>query len=475
MCFCPLVAPSICKNHLFIHKITILVTQFVKAFFSTYFGSLYISKKWYLLVAGCAVLFFVTFFFTWLYLPVWSITFGIFLATVTDYALLYRKRGGVTAAVVAAPRFSLGDNNNVAITINNHYGFRLKCSLIHELPFQFQERDFLKVLVVPGRSSAGLQYALRPTSRGEYDFGMLWGFAATPIGFLQRRIPLAQPFTTKVYPSFQMMRKYMLLAANEYTLPGVKRVRRLGHSMEFEKIKDYVQGDDVRTINWKATARSSQLMVNIFTDTRQQQVYCLIDKGRSMKMPFDGLTLLDHSINASLAILNVALTKHDKAGIITFANKAGDIVAADRRNNQLHRLLEALYRQKTDFLESDYDSVWSTISTKITQRSLMLLFTNFESRASFDRQLPYIRKLAQNHLLVVVFFQNTLLEELHTTLPDNLEGIYIKTIADHFAMEKRLIVKELRRHGVLSILTTPENLSVDVINKYLELKARQMV
>jgi uncharacterized protein (DUF58 family) len=156
-------------------------------------------------------------------------------------------------------------------------------------------------------------------------------------------------------------------------------------------------------------------------------------------------------------------------------DKVNDIVAADRKNNQLHHILETLYKQQTDFKESDYEAVWVTIHKRITQRSLILFFTNFETYSSLERQLPFLKKIAQNHLVCVIFFQNTLLEELHESMPDDIEGIYIKTIADQFAYEKRQIVKVLRQHGILSILTTPQHLNVDVINKYLEMKARQMV
>ncbi len=351
--------------------------------------------------------------------------------------------------------------------------------LIDELPVQFQMRNFQLDITADYRSREMLHsYKLRPLSRGEFGFGDLICYISSPLGLLRRRFTTSvanEESTVKVYPSYLQLRKYQLLATTGSVMTGVKKVRRLGHSLEFEKIKDYVQGDDVRTINWKATARSNNLMVNTYTDARQQQIYCLIDKGRNMKMPFEGLTLLDHSINACLAMLNVALLKQDKAGLITFSNKVNDVIAADRRSNQLHRILETLYKQETQFKESDYEAVWSVIHKSITQRSLILLFTNFETFSSLERQLPFLKKIAQRHLTCVVFFQNTLLKEIRDTHPDNIEGIYIKTIADHFDLEKKQIVKELRRHGILSILTTPQNLSVDVINKYLELKARQMV
>ncbi len=376
-----------------------------------------------------------------------------------------------------ATRFSIGADNKITLFIENSFPFKIKGTFIDEIPVQFQQRNFSLNLTIQYQSEKTVDYTLKPLSRGEFGFGYVMCYVSSPLGLLQRRFKLAAEETVKVYPAFHLLRKYQLqsIASTDQSLPGLKKLRKLGHSLEFEKIKEYVPGDDVRTINWKATARSSNMMVNMFTDARQQQIYCLIDKGRNMKMPFEGMTLLDYSINAALVLLNVALLKQDKAGLITFSNKVNDIIPADRRNDQMHRILETLYNQQTQFKESDYEAVWSTVHRRITQRSLILLFTNFETYSSLERQLPFLKQLGRNHLVCVIFFQNTLLEQIHQSAPDNMEGIYIKTIADQFSYEKRQIVKELRRHGVLSILTTPQNLNTDVINKYLEMKARQMV
>ena len=134
----------------------------------------------------------------------------------------------------------------------------------------------------------------------------------------------------------------LLAVSNRLQEAGVKRIRRLGHSMEFEQIKEYVRGDDYRTINWKATARKDGLMVNNYTDERSQQIYCLINKGRVMKMPFAGMTLLDYAINASLVLSNVALVKQDKAGLITFAENLDTFILADKKPTQMNLLLETL-------------------------------------------------------------------------------------------------------------------------------------
>ena len=245
--------------------------------------------------------------------------------------------------------------------------------------------------------------------------------------------------------------------------------------MEFEQVRPYNQGDDVRTINWKATARRSDLVVNAFQDEKSQAVYCLIDKGRVMQSPFEGLSLLDYAINASLVLGNIALLKGDRAGLVTFSDKLGQTVAAERRAGHIQKLLEVLYRQKTRFLESDYEKLYVHVRTHIRQRSLLLLFTNFETVNALHRQLPYLRRLAQDHLLIVIFFQNTELKALLDNPAPDLETVYQKTIAEKFYYEKPLIVKELQRYGIQAILTAPQDLTADTVNKYLELKARGMI
>ena len=279
-----------------------------------------------------------------------------------------------------------------------------------------------------------------------------------------------------VYPSFMQIRKYELLSQTTIqTEHGNKKLRKIGHSMEFEQIKDYVRGDDIRTINWKATARKGSLMVNNYTDEKSQQVYCIIDKGRLMKMPFAGLTLLDYAVNSTLVLANVCLGRQDKIGLLTFSNKMGSLLAADRKPIQRENVLEVLYNQDTDFLESDYEMLYMQIRSRIKQRSLLVLFTNFESLTGLNRQLTYLRSIAKHHLLLVVFFENTELHQLSRLNARDLEEVYIKTIAEKFEFDKRLIVKELKKHGILSILTTPEGLTINTVNKYLELKARQAI
>lgn len=398
------------------------------------------------------------------------------IAILVDSFLLYGKKQGLLAARHLQERFSNGDENKVQIHLENNYGFSLRCRVIDELPFQLQERSWERYVEVNRDATQDVLYSVTPNERGEYHFGDIQVFVSSPLGIICRKYSFPSETTVKVYPSFFQMRRYQLLsAANRLQEAGVKRTRRLGHSLEFEQIKEYVRGDDYRTINWKATARRDGLMVNNFTDERSQQIYCVINKGRIMKMPFEGLTLLDYAINASLVLSNVALMRQDKAGLITYAEKLDTFLPADKKASQLNLILESLYKQTTNFLEPDLEKLFAAIRNRITQRSLLVLFTNYESMESLHRDLPSLKRIAHYHLLLIVFFENTELQQLITSEANNTEDIYIKTIAEKYNHEKRLMVKELQMNGISAVLTQPQNLTINAINKYLELKNRQSI
>ncbi len=393
-----------------------------------------------------------------------------------DYTFLFLICKAPLVKRLMAERLSNSDENKVTVNVTNVMPFEINIEIIDELPIQFQKRDWIMYQHFKPRQQKNITYTLRPTERGEYHFGDIILYVKSLLGLLMRRHNIPAQVTVPVYPSFMQLRKYELLSKTTVQSEhGNKRMRKMGHSMEFEQIKEYVRGDDIRTINWKATARKSSLMVNNYTDEKSQQVYCIIDKGRLMKMPFGELSLLDYAINSTLVLSNVCLQKQDRVGLITFSNKIGTILAADKKPIQRDNIINLLYNQETQFLESDYEMLYLQIRNRIKQRSLLILFANFESLSGLKRQLNYLRSIAKHHLLMVVFFENTELKQLSSAPAATLEEVYIKTIAEKFAFEKRLIVKELSNHGILSILTAPENLTINAINKYLELKARQAV
>jgi uncharacterized protein (DUF58 family) len=446
----------------------------VKKLFQLFYKDLFLTPRLFICLSISVIFFLVAFFFPWLGILPKMLFLVIVLILLTDLLMLYSTAKGIFARRHAPEKLSNGDDNQLGIYIENRYPFAVDAGIIDEIPFQFQKRDLWFKTTLKPRQRKLINYLLRPTKRGEYEFGDIRVFAQSPLGLVSRRYTIAQAEILPVYPSFLQMRKYELMAiSNRLTDIGIKKIRRLGHSMEFEQIKNYVPGDDYRTINWKATARQGVLMTNSYTDEKSQHVYCVIDKSRAMKMPFEGLSLLDYAINASLVLSNVAMLKEDKAGLITIAEKPGAVIAADRKAAQLNRIMEVLYKEKTRYQESNMELLYATVRRTLKQRSLIVFFTNLESMPALERQLPFLKKISQYHLLLVVFFENTELRKLSETPAEDVEGIYIKTIAEKFAYDKKLIAKELTKHGIQTILTAPQNLTVNTVNKYLEIKAKQ--
>jgi len=421
-------------------------------------------------------LFLLKFFFGWLgEIPVIA-TITLVALFFIDAIILYRINDGIEIARFTPKRLSNGDDNPIQIKLKNRYGFIVKARVIDEVPFQFQLRDKNFNLSLYPSEIKSIHYNLKPTKRGAYHFGLVRAYISSPLGLVSRRYNLDDEITLPVYPSFIHLGQYELLAVSR-TLSelGIKKIRKIGHSSEFDQIKNYVGGDDIRTINWKATARKGDFMVNNYTDEKSQNIYCIIDKSRVMRMPFEGLSLLDYAINASVALSKIAMLKEDKAGLITIAETIGSIVPADRKSAQLGNLMNVLYKEKTRYLESNLEALYSSIRNVVKQRGLLVFFTNFESLSALQRQLPYLQRIAKYHLLLVVFFENTELKVLSTEPAKDVEGIYHKTIAEKFIYEKKLMVKELSKHGILSVLTPPQKLTINVINQYLALKAQQRV
>lgn len=442
--------------------------KFVKNFFVTH--------RFFYGMAGLIAMMMLSYAFPFL-LPLVKTCCALFLVLcLIDTLLLYNRSVVVTTARETPPVLSLGDDNPITLLVHNKSGIRLNIGLIDELPEQFQKRDFYLAITLGANSKHQQMYELRPTTRGEYTFGHIHLYLTTRLSLIKRRISSAYEASVAVYPSIVQMKKYELKTfARTATEHGVKKVRRIGHSYEFEHIKQYLRGDDYRSVNWRATGRRAQLMVNQYEDEKSQQVYCIIDKSRVMHMPFNGLSLFDYAVNASLVISNIVLGKQDKAGLITFAENTKALIKADRSRTQLKKILDTLYKEKEGAVEANYESMYMSVRKFVNSRSLMFLYTNFESTYALQRVLPQLRKLNDQHVLVVVFFENTEIKTTTSEQVETMEDIYTQITAEHYTLTKVQIAQQLKQFGIFSILTKPENLTVNTINKYLELKSRGMI
>ncbi|MDM1044504.1 DUF58 domain-containing protein [Myroides sp. 1354] len=435
--------------------------------------NLFLLPRVYIGFGILIVLFILSFLFPVLFTITWGLAGVGFMLLLTDYLVLFRGKDKLIAQRYLPEKLSNGDDNPIEIQLTNNYNFSVNCQIIDEIPFQFQQRDFLLEQPLQIAQTKRLTYVVSPKFRGEYHFGKLNVYVNSPLQLVAKRYIFSEGQMLPCYPSFIQMRKYDLIAfaKNKYAF-GLKKLRKIGNTTEFEQIKEYVSGDDIRTINWKATAKKNELMVNQFLDENTETVYSIIDKGRLMQMPFEGMSLLNYAINSTLAISNVVLKKNDRAGMLSFSKKVENIVAASNKRTHLQKIISSLYNLETNFSESDFGHLYSAVKQSITHRSLLLLYTNFESLSSLERQLPYLRAMAKSHVLVVIFFENTELKALTEKKIKNTDEIIDKIVAEKFNFEKRLIANELTKYGIQSILTTPQNLSIETINMYLKIKAK---
>ena len=440
------------------------------------FKQLYLSTRFFYIITSLIVLYCVAFFVPFMYnVTVYaSIVFGalVFL----DALWLFSQKILIQGNRTTQPLFSLSDENKVEITLRNLSNRHWQLKVVDELPIQFQIRDFGIACELKPYGNEVLHYHLRPVSRGEYHFGNLLLFTMSRLALVRRRISIPVAQMVPVYPSILQMKKFELYTISKIAkIHGIKKMRRIGLSYEFEQIKNYVRGDDVRQINWKASGRHQSLMINQFEDERSQPIYTIIDKSRIMLMPFNGLSLMDYAINAGLVISNVALQKRDKAGLITYSDKIGSAIKADNKHGQLQNILNSLYNQKERNFEANYELLYYGIKNLIKTRSLLFLYTNFESLYGMQRALPVLRNLNKQHLLIVVFFENTELEAVTHEPVKDLKGIYTNILGAQAINEKKIIAQELNNMGIQTILTKPEDLTLNSVNKYLEIKARGII
>lgn len=433
----------------------------------------YLTKWFFIALGTLAILFVCAFKFTPLFIFCEVAVFALFFLTIIDWALVAFPRNAIEVERILPDRFSNGDENQVHIKITSYYKYAVHVSLLEDLPVQFQELEQDITTLLDTNKQDTITYLLRPTKRGEYEFGNLYIFSKSRMGLVQKRHVKNVKQVVACYPSFMQMRKYDFLAINnQLTNYGVKKIRKIEQNTEFAQIKEYGPSDSFKHINWKASARSRTFMVNQYQAERSQNIYSVIDMGRAMKMPFNGLTLLDYAINSSLVMSSIAMKKDDKAGILTFSRVPDKFVKASDKPQNLNFISEQLYALKTNYYESDYGRLYKFINTKVTTRSLFLIYTNFETFNALERQLKYLRAIAKKHVLVVIFFENTEVTQLLTKTAKKVSDLYEQTVAEQLVFEKKNITLELKKYGIYSIISSPEALTVDSINKYLELKSR---
>ena len=395
---------------------------------------------------------------------------------VLETVILFRNTEPIEANRKLPSVLSNGDANWIKLKFKNNTSHNFLAKLIEDLPEQLQIRNWEKESILKPNDITEINYDIYPKVRGLY----LWENITVFLQFKKYSLVMRKEVfefeqEAACYPSFEQFKRLHINAVVNNQQSNEKVVRKIGQSLEFEQIKDYSNGDDYRHINWKASAKRGNLMVNQYQDERSQDIYCAVDLGRTMKMPFNQQTLLDYAINGCLALSKTIITMNDRAGFIGFSYEKCDFLPAKKDLKHFGKITEKLYNIETEFKESDFEMLYKFVRLNIRQRSLLVIFTNFDSVNAMHRNLHYLRSLARHHLLLLVFFENSEIAQIVSQQAKDLKEIYNNTIGHNMLYQNKLIAKELEKHGIKALLTSPENLSSQVINQYLEVKKKRIL
>ncbi len=442
-----------------------------------FFQSFYLTSRTFMVLGICIALFSVGLVFTPAFVLGQLLLWLLMIAVLAETIMLYSKPQLITSNRILPNRLSNGDENQIELQLKNYVNSPLNLTIYEDLPDLLQLRTWKLKLSLNKLAQHKAIYKVRPTQRGIYTWEHTHVLCSISfLAFTARKMKFEGLSSVSCYPSFEQFKKLPIHAlTSSYAETNTTHIRKIGQSLEFEQIKDYISGDNYRHINWKASAKQGRLMLNQYQAERSQDIYMVIDMGRSMKMPFKQQTLLDYAINGTIALTKSILDVKDKAGLITFSSKNCSYLPARSEYKQFGIVNDQLFNLTTDFLESDFERLYKFVRVKVRQRSLLIIFTNFDSINSLKRNLQYLKAIAKYHLVLVVFFENTEIVELVSEPAGNLRDIYTKTIGKHFLTQNHLILKELVKAGIQGLITQPHLLSISAINKYIQIKKKQMI
>ncbi len=376
-------------------------------------------------------------------------------------------------------RLSLAAYNSIVILIELRRGLRPLAVWVRDEPpvaFQLSETDRILAGQVTPRVVQTLLYPVYPPRRGDYRFGDLHLRWESLLGLLRKQHTIPAAASVKVYPNLADIKKYdLLLRRNRLWELGLRNTRLLGSGAEFERLRDYLPDDEYRRINWKATARRGKPISVEYETERSQHIMVLLDVGRMMRSPIGDVAKLDYAINAALLLAYVAAQKGDKIGLLAFADDVQLWVSPRSGKQQFHRLLEQLYRLESSPVEPNYAQAFSYFATKQHKRSLVLVFTDLTGSITTDLLVAQMGRIRRQHLPLLVTMRDPTVQRLADQPVADSATLYQRTVAEQLLDERQLTIEHLTQAGILTLDVPADQLSIAVVNRYLDVKARNQI
>ncbi len=319
-------------------------------------------------------------------------------------------------------------------------------------------------------------YKLYAASRGNYEFGSVMLRWRSPWGLVIKQVQMAAAENVKVYPNINEAKRHELNARrNRQLMSGMRLTRLRGQGREFESMRDYVLGDELRHISWTATARRGKLTTRQYQIERNQSIIVMIDAGRLMTSRIENLSKLDHAINAALAIGYVATSGGDNIGLLVFNRQVVSYLAPQRGHAQLAAMTEALYNVKAQMIEPSYGRAFQYLSQNCKRRSLVVILTDLVDRDASAELLAYTAALLPRHLPLIVTIGDNDLRALVAEEPKVAADVYRQSVAEELLQQREEALARITQLGGLALDVPAGQLSFQLVNKYLEVKERGLL
>ncbi len=373
-------------------------------------------------------------------------------------------------------KLSLGAENPIRVSLRNRSWRGVNFRVRDEAPELFKIETRTMEGHVEPRGIWESIYRVRPLRRGDYQFGDLTLRWLGPLGLVIRQAKVDAKEPVKVYPNLLDVRRYdLLLRRNRLQEMGLRTTRQFGEGTEFERLREYLPDDEYRRINWKATARRNFPVTTEYQTERSQQVIAVLDAGRMMQSPVADIAKLDYVVNAVLLLTYVATGKGDRVGMMSFADDVLHYLSPRQGRGQFYRMLELLYAVEPQPVEPNYRKALAYLAVKQRRRALVVVFTDLTGGASLNSLVAQMSMLARSSLPLLVTISDPDVVNASQMKPTDSLGVYQRAAASQLLDERRMVLDSLRQRGVLTLDVPANQLSMSVINRYLELKGRMQL
>ncbi len=401
----------------------------------------------------------------------------LILSALIDWFMSRRLPAELTLHRSFSRRFAIGDETDVRLRLENKTSRNFTLILKDEYPPELKlNGNRQEKFTIAAQTSAEMSYGLTPPKRGNYQFGQTAVRYLSRLGLVWCQTNLGEAEAIKVYPNIRRAREAELkaLGASSYLAVQRKAVRR-GEGREFESMRDYVRGDELRHISWTATARRSKLITRQYQIERDQTILIAIDAGRLMTGRIEDETKFDKAIHASLALMSMAARGGDNAGILVFGRKVRKYLPPQRGVQHFDAILEALHDLEPELIEPSYARAFQFISANLKKRALVVILTDLVDKESSKELLSSLRLLRPRHLPLVATIGDKDLNLTVSRVPADLKEMFTQSAAEEIIHQREAALRLVETQGGLALDVNASNLAPRLLETYLKVKERGLL